>query len=271
MPITILKSLDKACVYLLKQLEMESCQPEKIALKLELDYKLAHMANEETENEFLYYQDNRIVGYLGVIAFGDTAEVTGMVHPNYRRQGIFTKLMRAALEKMHDRQYGEILLLTDEKSLSGKGFIDFFGGVYKNSEYEMTYTSHPLNSRSLLRFEKAEASDLAAIITIDEKCFGKSHRTDIENTFTAHNSESMVGKVRLELINGEGGIFGLGVLPEFRNYGYGKSLLENSIYELINRGAKKVFLQVVTNNENALGLYLNTGFIIENRVDYYKL
>ena len=61
------------------------------------------------------------------------------------------------------------------------------------------------------------------------------------------------------------------VHPEFRNQGYGKGLLENSIFELRKQGAKKIFLQVVTENENALGLYLNTGFIIDSCMEYYQI
>ncbi len=105
---------------------------------------------------------------------------------------------------------------------------------------------------SKLTLKPSEPSDFEAIKLIDEKCFGESNSIDLENTYVAYHDGTMIAKVRLELYNGEGGIFGLGVLPEFRNQGYGKGLLENSIFELRKQGAKKIFLQVVTENENAL-------------------
>lgn len=266
-----MKILNKTIVDQLKQLEIESCKNGEISLKLELNYKLRSRQQETENNEFLYYEGHQVVGYLGILSFGNTAEITGMVHPAFRRNGIFTKLLEAASKEMENRKYSQILLLTDEKSISGRGFINSHGGLYINSEYEMTFTDNPLLNLSKLTLTPAKPSDFDAIRHIDEECFGESNSIDAENTYVAYHYGTMIAKVRLELYNGEGGIFGLGVLPEFRNQGYGKGLLENSIFELKKQGAKKIFLQVVTDNENALGLYLNTGFIIDNCMEYYQI
>ena len=271
MSVTIMKSLNKTIVDQLKQLEIESCNNGEISLKLELDYKLRSRQQETENNEFLYYEGNQIVGYLGILSFGNTAEITGMVHPAFRRNGIFTELLEAASKEMESRKYSQILLLTDEKSISGRGFINSHGGLYINSEYEMTFTDNPLLNLPKLTLKPAGPSDFDDIRHIDEKCFGESNSIDLENTYVAYHDGTMIAKVRLELYNDEGGIFGLGVLPEFRNQGYGKGLLENSIFELKKQGAKKIFLQVVTENENALGLYLHTGFTIDNCMEYYQI
>ena len=48
---------------------------------------------------FLYYEDEKLVGYLVPDSFGmEEKELLGMVHPDYRRRGIFTALLEAAKE-----------------------------------------------------------------------------------------------------------------------------------------------------------------------------
>ena len=67
---------------------------DKIHLKLEIDYKLSNGEkygnNMNKINEFMFYDDNKLVGYAGICDFGgDEIEVNGMVHPDCRRRRIF--------------------------------------------------------------------------------------------------------------------------------------------------------------------------------------
>jgi len=62
-------------------------------------------------------------------------------------------------------------------------------------------------------------------------------------------------------------IFRIGVLPEFRNRGFGRAILSHIIEEFIK---KSIFLEVKSSNEAALHLYESLGFaIIDQRRDYY--
>src|ERR1700686_3209737 len=57
---------------------------------------LRERAGDET-NDFLYYANGQLVGYLEADSYGGKEkELTGMVHPDFRRQGIFTTLFAAA-------------------------------------------------------------------------------------------------------------------------------------------------------------------------------
>lgn len=72
-------------------------EKDKTSLKLELDYKLAmkEVTSENIKyiNEFMYYSDNKLIGYIGIGSFGgDVLEVNGMVHPEFRRRGIFSRI-----------------------------------------------------------------------------------------------------------------------------------------------------------------------------------
>lgn len=274
MVIKTAKSIDKPLYDALKALENKVSKHDDIHLKIELEYKHHSMKNEPSINEFMCYTHEgdaaELIGYIGILAFGSSAEVSGMVDPEYRRQGVFSALFEHVKAELASRKFEEVLLLADQRSSAGKYCIEKLGGIYLNSEYEMTYTSNPLSNRAVLKLTSANQDHIPVINAIDVACFGERYTDSIDTTYVAWLKDRIVGKVRLEVLEGEGGIFGLGVLPEFRGLGYGKALLENSVAELKTQGAERVFLQVLTENENALGLYLNTGFKIDSRMDYYQ-
>nr|WP_251027732.1 GNAT family N-acetyltransferase [Bacillus sp. ISL-41] len=114
---------------------------DQTALKLELDYKLGvnddNRNGVEDINEFMYFDGEELIGYVGICSFGGPWEVNGMVDPDYRRQGVFTKLFELAMAEWKRRDSGSMLLLSDRNSESGQKFIAGVGAQYKHSEYEM--------------------------------------------------------------------------------------------------------------------------------------
>lgn len=165
----------------LRSLENECINNDMIALKLELDYK-AVLAKEPDKdmsksNEFLCLVDNTIVAYVGICGFdGLKLEVNGMVHPDYRRRGIFTKLVNLAIEEYNRRPEKTLLLLCDSESVSGQEFIKTFNATFDFSEYEMrmTLTEKPLfDSHTELNFRKANNGDQMEIARQNAIYFAK--------------------------------------------------------------------------------------------------
>jgi predicted acetyltransferase len=64
-------------------------------------------------------------------------EVNGMVHPEYRRQGVFGTLSRLVLAEWRRKSPKSMLLLSDRKSEAGRAFIQGTGARYHHSEHEM--------------------------------------------------------------------------------------------------------------------------------------
>lgn len=62
-------------------------QEEKIELKLNFDMLRSRKQNEV--NDFFYYENNQLVGFIGLYGFGNTVEICGMVDPSYRRKRFF--------------------------------------------------------------------------------------------------------------------------------------------------------------------------------------
>lgn len=271
----------------ISRLERICIESDNISFKLELDYKLKNIKNDKVGliqlNEFMYYINDELIGYLGISEFGgDVLEVSGMVHPDYRNRGIFTQLYRLVQDEFIKRDNREMLLLCDNKSSSGISFIKKAGGEYHHSEYDMTldneafpeFKQHALN----IRLATKEDANIIAIMNKDFFDIDTEERDEaiignIENgtLFIAELDDISIGSVRIELNDGLGGIYGLGVLSKYRGKGYGRELIMWSAEKLMKIGADKVFLQVDTDNTNALNLYKSCGFKEDHVISYYSV
>ncbi|ARI77773.1 GNAT family N-acetyltransferase [Halobacillus mangrovi] len=266
------------------ELEKLCVEHEPVTLKLELDYKRGHLRTEsEQNNEFLYYDEDLLIGYIGICQFGGEAlEINGMVHPEYRRQGVFSELFSYVKEEWERRESLEMLLLNDSKSPAGQAFIQTQGAEYEHSEHDMYLTTVPgdMNTTGKLTLRKAtneDAKEIAAQnaiyfqmdetrLTLPEE--EEKHGVEI---YMAEREERSVGKVHLEISEDKGGIYGLGVLPEERRKGYGRAIIMDAVNKLREKQVNKIMLQVVVDNKNALLLYQSCGFTIASTMDYYKL
>ncbi|MCJ8008146.1 GNAT family N-acetyltransferase [Lederbergia wuyishanensis] len=273
-----IKSLMKYCV-----------EKDNVALKLELDYKLSKPLDKSEDlnkiNEFMFYDEGTLIGYIGICQFGgETLEVNGMVHPEYRRLGIFSRLFSLVKDEWYKRKSQDMYLLSDNNSLPGLEFIKRTGAYYDNSEYDMFLKGDLRRGSDLneLRLRKAINKDAkeiarqnAVYFDIDPKKVGLILPEEEANRgvdiYIAEFNNTIIGKVHLEVHDGIGGIYGLGVLPEYRGNGYGKEILIKSVQLLRAKQVNEVMLQVSVKNKSALNLYKSCGFEVVSTMDYYKL
>lgn len=280
---------------MISKLEEDCVENDKTALKIELDYKLAVSKENSKEGlkadkmhlDYLYFADKKLVGYLGICSFGGgTPEINGMVDPAYRRQGIFGKLFSLAANELYYHENKKSLLLSDRKSEEGQRFIHQLkpeGLKRSHSEYEMylnkeKFTQTEGFAKGLLR--KATNADAMEIAKQNAIYFDQPlDETQIimpeteekrgMTVYLAYLEDLCIGKIHLELSRGTGGIYGVGILPEFRGKGYGRQILLEGIEILLDQQAEEIKLQVEAENENALGLYCSCGFESTSTMDYY--
>ena len=82
--------------------------------------------------------------------------------------------------------------------------------------------------------------------------------------------QKIVGYISLKIAIDEGEIYNIAVEKSARGRGLGSDLLNNALKEAKKRNAKKVFLEVNQNNNQAISLYLKNGFKqIHIRKNYY--
>lgn len=269
---------------------------DKVNLKLELDYKIKMHKDSDKEskeiNEFLYYVGGSLIGYLGISSFGgNISEINGMVHPEWRRQGIFKKLFQYLIDECRKRNFSEILLLSDNESESGVKFIKDIGGIYDVSEYRMklneitsSKTISPINLRKAKSFEKRDIERQNEIFFYGkdegesiQETYLQEHGKSINNeepldetAYMAENKGQTVGKIHIDYSDDSAFIFGFGILPQSRGKGYGKEALKLALQLIEERNIEKVELDVACKNDTALNLYKSLGFQEESVMNYYK-
>ncbi len=287
----------------INELEKQCMQEDKITLKLELDYKLAYALSRDSDeqlkqiNEFLYFMGEQLVGYIGICSFGGQGaplEITGMVHPNYRRQGIFTLLYGLVLDECKRRKAQELLLLCDRSSGSGQAFLKKIHADHQFSEFEMFLQKDRWEIReeqlcgvTIRQAGNADAYEIARqnAVYFDEELPDQMPEEGDDPKdlllpeeeakrgvviYLAQKDETIIGKVHLQIDSyAVGGIYGLGVMPEYRGKGYGRAVLLHGIMQLKAAGAKEIMLQVEAKNATALRLYQSCGFKETSVMDYY--
>ena len=287
--IKLKERLDKNDFEDIKDLQGLCLEMDGVALKLEIDFKLSRAEGKidtlNNINEFMYYDGDKLIGYIGICNFSGTViEVNGMVHPKYRRRGIFKRLFSLVKDEWEKGEIAKMLLLSDNNSISGQEFIKATGASFYNSEYEMFLRNKSKQNSVahdvvLRKATNKDAREIAVQNSIYSNVEFKEENVSMpeeeekcgEITYIAEINNKIIGKVRLDICEGIGGIYGLGVLPEYRGKGYGRELLVLSIKKLKEKNPKDIMLQVAVENKDALNLYKSCGFEETYTMDYYEI
>ncbi|AWD65443.1 GNAT family N-acetyltransferase [Priestia megaterium] len=254
-------------------------QEEKIELKLNFDMLRSRKQNEV--NDFFYYENNQLVGFIGLYGFGNTVEICGMVDPSYRRKKIFSKLFSQALHMCKKREYTEILLNAPGDSISGREFLKKIPCSFTFSEYQMKWTERELeddNPFVTLRSSLLD-TDMKMEMQVNMECFGMSlteaaayyeqmKTEEQQNHFIVEYNSQAVGKLRVSYDKSEAWIYGFGILPSYQKLGIGKAALKQVVLQQHQLGYD-VFLEVEAKNKRALQLYETCGFDSYHVQDYY--
>lgn len=259
-----------------------------IQLKLNWETLKSRPADTPTFNDFLYYDGDKLVGFAALYVFRSTeAELSGMVHPDYRRQGIFTQLTRAAQDECRSREIPKLIYMVYHRSESGKAFATATGATYGFSEYWMSRTKEllpPVNpdAANAVTLRKAEDRDLEAIVALNVSGFAmteeesreyvaQSQASKQDKTYISHQGELPVGKIGVLEEADKAFIFGFCVASELQRQGIGRQILSKTIQLLTEKGYRTIELEVAVENMQALGLYESCGFETTGANDYYEL
>lgn len=255
-------------------------------LHMKLNWNTLRSRPQDQTNDFLYYEHGVLVGFLAFFSFNPIeGEVSGMVHPEHRRRGIFTQLFTAAREECQRRDIPTLLLIVEHASISGQGFAASLKPNYQHSEYNMALaevkTLPELDPRLQIRLAKSDEAPILAHITaisfdmlesdVTWYTSEKVQDTQKNRSYIAILDETYVGKLDVSLNEREAYIVGFGVLPPFRGRGYGRQILAQTIREIRATGQNHIVLEVATENKNALSLYQSCGFREVSSYDYYSL
>lgn len=249
--------------------------------RLKLEWGALRARGGQDVEDFLWWEGGRLVGFLGLYAFGrSTVEIAGMVDPSARRRGIATALLDAALPICQAREHQQALLVTPRGSLAGRALALGRGAVLEHSEHALVLldapTDGPTDARIALRTAMpADTSELSRLLTA---AFGASSSDLIgglaENsarTLVVEREGLTVGTVRVTLDQDTAGVYGFAVDPAWQGRGIGREVLRRVCRQLRDEGVQRIGLEVAVENDHALGLYTSLGFTRVTTEDYYAL
>jgi len=258
-------------------------------LLIQFDYNMLTLSSLPTDDIFLFYQQDQLVGCLLLDRYhSDIKEVTGMVHPAWRRQGIARQLLAAAKTECLSRGIGRLLFVCETASASGLAFLQAIGAGREFAEHRMVLQNFQsrfqyddrLLFREALRDDLEELALIAAADFDDSKEKARQHlarvfeRPNQHFYIATYGGEDVgcaepVGTLRVEEMPTELGIYGFIVRPEYRGRGHGRQIMEEAIVAWRAKSQKPIMLEVDTNNFTALNLYRSLGFVIEHTYEYY--
>lgn len=254
-------------------------------LDLKLNWSILSQRPADQLNDFLYYSEGQLVGFLALFSFSaQEGEISGMVHPVQRQQGIFRALFDAACQEARSRGLPRLLLIVEAASPGGQAFARHLPVTYDHSEYKMVLEEQrlPATLNPPLQFRAAAPQDIPALSRIAAQAFGlPQDEADwySERDLTQANRRYYVGEIdgviigKIDVILSEDAalILGFAVSPQYQGWGYGRQMLTRTVREMLDSGARNIWLEVSMENSHALSLYQSCGFKEVGRYDYYRL
>ncbi len=249
--------------------------------RLKLEWGTLRRRRGDRVEDLLWWEGDRLLGFLGSYRFGSSLELAGMVAPDARRRGIGTAMLDAALPLCAEFGHQQALLIVPRPSTAGKRLALRHGGALEHSEHAMALSGDPTSAPddSPVDLRQALSADLPTISRLLEAGFGEPAPDDLmdrldlphRRTIIVDLSGSPVGTLSLSWDETNAGIYGFVIDPALQGRGLGRAALRRACEQLRARGARRIGLEVAVENDRALGLYTSVGFTPVSTEDYYAL
>lgn len=263
-------------------MELEQICSRADAIRISSD--LEHLTKEDGDQALLCYHDGRLIGLLSWFASGtEYAQINAMVHPDYRRQGVFRQLLQRAKADISPLAVRKLSYRIPGGSEAGLAAAAALGARYDRSEYAMIYDPRAAvpPATEAVHLLPATPADLEFCIACSAQAFGESEeetrgyfqQTDEpgKTTYIAWTGELPIGLIRVNAVNQETAfIYNFCILPSYQGEGYGAEVLRQTVSLLLQKPYPVIRLSVVTDNARALQLYLRCGFAIRAKYQYFS-
>lgn len=247
-----------------------------------IDVKVGH--ESVGQNDYAVYDGDTLVGYLMLFPYlPNEYEVNALVHPDYRKQGVFTALLQTAKEDAKANGCEAFTFVVDRNSKAGKAVIDHLGAEYQFSEYNLVLKKAELFLKpNEVSLREATETDRPLIIETLSEAFGdpldvtENIYAQIDTpdrvTYIGEVEGRPVGVIRALLTGDDAGsIHAFGVKQSEQGKGYGSKMLKQMVQQLFRMGRTKLELDVETENKAALEIYKRAGFAENGGYEFYML
>ena len=237
---------------------------------------------------FLYCQEGELLGLLMVYADDVDVELSILVHPNHRCQGIARALIKSFKEETASYSIQSVTFQTERVFLDRHPDLASHWGLIENEETETWLgrdrTPYVLDSRSDVKVLLAEHSYLEEITQLHHQAFSDAEETlEVPHRYIAEalkDSSSLlyillkegqvIGVCTVDLSGNSNYLYGLAVVEAYRGKGYGSYLAKSVVNQLIAQNDKSFQIAVEDDNIGAKRLYEKIGFVKQTQVVYLK-
>ncbi len=254
------------------------------------ELEAGYMPDRHFRSFFLYYEGKRLAGELFVFLTGPkSAEITALVDPYHRREGIFTKLFAAAAEELEKYGIEEILFVSEPDCAAAREVCSRLGLEKKYSEMMMELTENEACGSGLTGAESPEDNRVMIEDGPEDNTTGSEdaaadHLIRFEDTedglraFIADPAgKKDIGHADIAFFGNTAFISHVEIDENMRGRGLGKKLVGAVIAKITKtRGGKDgmtanpvIRLQVRSDNIPAVALYEKLGFVTVSRLDYH--
>lgn len=236
------------------------------------------------DEAFLCKIEDQLIGFLSwYTSDGIEANINGMVHPEFRRQGVFRDLLQHAISEMQQLQGIQTCRIrVPANSQSGIDCIQHLGASFSTSEFAMTHKRVQDTRLGLedVILRLAEEQDFEFMVQCSSQAFGDSESWTREYftrtidsariTYIAMDNMTPIGIIRVNCVDTNTAVIhDFCVLPAIQGRGYGREILARVVDLLLRQEYSQIRLGVVTQNKRALSLYQSTGFDVSAEFRYY--
>ena len=237
---------------------------------------------------FLYYQEGELLGLLTVYADYQDVEVSILVDPSHRRQGVGRAMYRSFEKDMAAYPIRSVTFQTERVFLDCHPDLASHWGVVEDEETETWLgrdkTPYALDSRSDVKVLLAEPSYLDEIAQLHHQAFSDPEETlDVSRRYITEalkdsdgllyillKEAQVIGVCTVDLSGNSNYLYGLAIAEAYRGQGYGSYLAKSVVNQLIAHNDKPFQIAVEDSNIGAKRLYENIGFVKQTQVVYLK-
>ena len=235
---------------------------------------------------FLYYEKGELVGLLTVYADDPDVDVTILVHPNHRRQGIARALYRNFEKETASYPIESVTFQTERVFLEKHPEFTSNWGLVEDEETETWLGKdrrpYPLATVSNLEVVLADRSYQDQISQLKFQAFSEEHESrEVVDRYVAKalkDPESLlyillkngqvIGTCTVDLSSNTNYLYGLAIAELERGKGYGSYLAKSLVNQLIEQNDKAFQIAVEDSNVGAKRLYEKIGFVKQTQVVY---
>ena len=222
---------------------------------------------EETDvTHFLaYLPDGSLAACLALIPYEeDLAECCAFTHPDFRNQGIFSRLLEEGLSHIPD---SDLLFAVSE---SCQDTVKTLAALGAEKESEELMMECDLTSRSCFHVTQTAAASASPSHSPSITSGSFSLHQTSASEFCLYQGDLRLGTAFAEPVReGTVCLHHVEILPEYRHQGLGTVFFTLLLPALASQGFQPALLQVAGDNMPAIALYKKTGFSVTKTLSYY--